>query len=214
MMQKPEPTVKPYPNGTSKTVGETATTNPTMTGNPTGATQSASTSGTPDNKLVQRAKDTAADVAGQAREQVTTKASAQKDRATEGLTSVATALRQTSEQLRSQDTGPVSQYVEQAADQVEKVTQYLQSKSVGEIVGEVERFARREPALFLGGAFALGLLGARFLKSSNRDGAYTRQLPPPQGAYTQRSDVYNTLQDFPGPGYGYDPTRRGGTGGF
>jgi hypothetical protein len=30
----------------------------------------------------------------------------------------------------------------------------------------VEDFARRNPAVFLGGAFALGLVGARFIKSS------------------------------------------------
>jgi hypothetical protein len=35
-------------------------------------------------------------------------------------------------------------------------------------VSEAEDFARRQPALFLGGAFALGLLGARFLKSSGQ----------------------------------------------
>ena len=30
----------------------------------------------------------------------------------------------------------------------------------------MERYARQQPALFLGGAFVLGLLGARFLKST------------------------------------------------
>jgi hypothetical protein len=35
------------------------------------------------------------------------------------------------------------------------------------MIQEVERFARRQPALFLGGAFTLGLIAARFLKSSS-----------------------------------------------
>ena len=35
-------------------------------------------------------------------------------------------------------------------------------------VSSTERFARREPLFFLGGAFVVGLLAARFLKSSER----------------------------------------------
>ena len=35
------------------------------------------------------------------------------------------------------------------------------------MLGDVGTFARREPAMFLGGAFVLGLLGGRFLKSSH-----------------------------------------------
>jgi hypothetical protein len=42
------------------------------------------------------------------------------------------------------------------------------------MVRNVEDFARRQPALFIGGAFMLGLLGARFLKSS-------AQTDPSQG---------------------------------
>jgi hypothetical protein len=48
------------------------------------------------------------------------------------------------------------------------VSNYLQNTDVSEMVDRTEEFARRRPALFLGGAFALGLLGARFLKSSRR----------------------------------------------
>jgi hypothetical protein len=52
------------------------------------------------------------------------------------------------------------------------------------MVGEVERFARRQPTLFLGIAVAVGFLAVRFLKSSGRmdEGAQIgyntdRQLP-------------------------------------
>ena len=34
------------------------------------------------------------------------------------------------------------------------------------MIGDVGDFARREPALFLGGAFVLGLMGGRFMKAS------------------------------------------------
>ena len=44
----------------------------------------------------------------------------------------------------------------------------LKNKDVTELLNDAQRLARRQPALFVGGAFALGLLGARFLKSSRR----------------------------------------------
>jgi hypothetical protein len=42
------------------------------------------------------------------------------------------------------------------------------------LVGDVENFARRQPALFIGGALALGILAARFLKSSSQQGSTMR----------------------------------------
>ena len=39
------------------------------------------------------------------------------------------------------------------------------------LLDDVEAFARREPAMFIGGAIAIGLLAARFLKSSRRSAA-------------------------------------------
>jgi hypothetical protein len=92
----------------------------------------------------------------------------QKGKAADGLGSMAQALRQSSEQLRQQNQdGAVSGYIATAADQVERLSGYLRSTKTKEIVANVERFARQQPALFVGGAFMLGILGARFLKSSS-----------------------------------------------
>jgi hypothetical protein len=43
---------------------------------------------------------------------------------------------------------------------------YLHGKDLDRIVGDVEHFARSQPLMFIGGAFGLGLLAARFLKST------------------------------------------------
>jgi hypothetical protein len=107
-------------------------------------------------------------VANEAGSKVVSGLDTQKSKAAEGLGSVAQALRQTSDDLRRKDEGPIHQYVASAADQVERFSGYLRSKNVNEMVSEVEDFARRQPALFLGSAFLLGLLGARFLKSSGQ----------------------------------------------
>jgi len=89
-----------------------------------------------------------------------------KARAVDQIDGVADAIRHTGEHLRSQDAGVISEYVEGAANRVELVSAYLRSRSLRDMTSDVERLARREPALFLGGAFVAGLLGGRFLKSS------------------------------------------------
>jgi uncharacterized protein YjbJ (UPF0337 family) len=117
-------------------------------------------------QVADQAQQAAGQVVDQARQQASARLVGQKDRAAEGLTSVAHALRQTSQQLRAQDQQAVTGYIESAASQVERMSNYLKQNDLGGLIDDVEQFARRQPALFLGGTFVLGLLGARFLKSS------------------------------------------------
>ncbi|XXY49995.1 hypothetical protein WME91_02450 [Sorangium sp. So ce269] len=150
--------------------------------------------------LLDEAKDAAGHVADQAREQVGTKLSSQKEKAAGTIGGIADAIRQTGDKLR--DTGPLPDMADRAADGVERVANYLQTRNVGDIVREVERFARREPAVFFGAAFALGLVGGRFLKSSSRRGSQTgdtyqtwdagreRDAGDYYGGYARRQEEY------------------------
>jgi hypothetical protein len=104
------------------------------------------------------------------RESATSQIGAQKNRATDGIGSVAQAVRQSSQQLRDQQHETIAQYVEQAAGQLERFANTLKDKSVGDLLSETQDLARRKPALFIGSAFALGLFGARFIKSSRPNG--------------------------------------------
>jgi hypothetical protein len=103
---------------------------------------------------------------GKVREQTNARLSSQKNRALDSVGGVTQAVRQTTQTLRDQRHDTVARYVEQAADQIDRVTRNLKNKDVGELVEDAQRLARRQPALFVGSAFAIGLLGARFLKSS------------------------------------------------
>jgi hypothetical protein len=111
-------------------------------------------------------KNLAGDVAGEAKKTAESGLAAGKKRATEGMASVANAIRKTGEHLRAEDQGGFTEYFDRAARQVDVASDYLQSRTIGDVIGDVEQFARREPALFLGGSFVAGLLGGRFLKSS------------------------------------------------
>jgi len=126
-------------------------------------------------------KHIAGDVADQARKSAGMQLSGEKDRAADGLGSVADALRQTGEHLGTQEKTGLHEYVVRAADQVEAASGCLKSRTPVQILGDVESLARREPALFLGGAFVVGLIGGRFLKSSCPNQAIVNGDPKAQG---------------------------------
>ena len=108
----------------------------------------------------------AAGIADKVRDRAAAQLNTQKDRATDGIGSVAQVAREATQHLRERQHDTVAGYVEQTADQLERFSQSLKNKDVRELVEDAQRLARRQPALFVGGAFALGLAGARFFKSS------------------------------------------------
>ncbi len=126
--------------------------------------------------VLNQAKDSASDVAGKvynvAADKATSKIDEQKTNLAQGLSSVADNIRQMGESLRGdQDPHGVAkmaaEYGDALADQVAKVSGYIEKKDLRGLVSDVEGFAHRNPALFLGAAFALGIAAARFLKSGN-----------------------------------------------
>jgi len=108
--------------------------------------------------LIDRVKDRAA-----------AQLSTQKDKATDGLGSVAQMVRQGTQQLRDQQHETLADYVGRAADQIDRLSQQLRDRDIGELVETAQNAARRRPAVFIGSAFALGVIGARFFKSSSTD---------------------------------------------
>ena len=106
------------------------------------------------------------------RDGATSQLTTQKDRVTDSLTSLAQAVRQSTESLRSNQQPAVAQYVEKAASQLERFSDRLRDRDVKDLVQDAQQFARRQPAIFIGAAFAAGLLAARFMKSSNNNSRY------------------------------------------
>ena len=111
---------------------------------------------------------------GELRQKVADAADAQKNRAADGLGGIADVARQTSEDLRGQNE-TLASWVNAASDQLRQMADRLRDRPATELAEELTRFARERPAVFLGGAFLLGLGVARLLKSSPQrawDGAY------------------------------------------
>jgi len=124
--------------------------------------------GTEASELGAGTKQLAEDFAEEARGRAQTKLSGGKERAALGLGTLAEALRSSGEQLRSDEQETLPEYLDGAAEKLERASDYLRYTDLSDVVHDVESFARREPALFVGGAFALGLIGGRFLKSSGK----------------------------------------------
>lgn len=119
-------------------------------------------------EVLEQAQQKAAPVLDEAQQKAKSKLEQGKEQAADHLGSVAQALHKSGAELQQGEQKAAGGYTVQAADKLEQISTHLRGSSVQQLVGEVEDFARREPTLFLSGAFALGVLGARFLKSSKQ----------------------------------------------
>jgi hypothetical protein len=108
----------------------------------------------------------------QARDRASSSLGESKGQFADQFGTVADALRRTTEHLRSEDQQRIAGLTETVARQIEQVANYLRTKDAVAMRNDLENLARRQPALMLGGALVLGLLGARFLKSSQRSSQF------------------------------------------
>jgi hypothetical protein len=118
-------------------------------------------------QVADQAQDKFGQLTEQARQQAKSQVGSQLDQAGEGLAHVAQAVTAVGRELREQDQAGLAQYTDQAAEQLDRLAGYLRTNDIDQVINQVQRFARRKPALFLGSTFVAGLLGARFLKTSS-----------------------------------------------
>ena len=82
-----------------------------------------------------------------------------------GIDQVAGSIRRVSTDLEGEQPA-IANAAQTAADQAERLAGYLRETDARQMVRTVEDVARRQPILFLGGAFLLGLAASRFLKAA------------------------------------------------
>lgn len=148
-------------------------------------------------QVVDQAKETAGQVAGQAKQQATSQLESQKERTVDTLVTVAQALRHTGQSLHEQEQTAVGGYIERAAERVETLSNYLRTRDVPALLVETQDVARRQPGLFLGGAIALGFIGARFLKSSGQRAISQRRTSSGYPATSSYSEARASLPRSP-----------------
>jgi len=162
-----------YGYGTSGT--GTGTTNPTNwqragEESQTGASGAATQVKEQAKGLASEAKQEVTGMASQAKEHVQNLVGERKDKAAEQIGSFASSLRDAARKLEDGEGGATAlgRYATTAADQVDRVSQYLRDRDLKSFVRDAETFARRHPDVFLGGTFIAGLILARFFKASDR----------------------------------------------
>jgi len=92
----------------------------------------------------------------------------QKERVATGLGDVAQMLTQSATTMRDQGQTGGSALADSLAQKIAKLSQTVHQKEIEEILADTEDFARRQPAVFLTISTLLGVLLARFLKSSGQ----------------------------------------------
>lgn len=147
----------------------------------------------------ERLKEKAQQVAGEARGQVETSLDKGRRRAASTLSGVAQSLVQSSEQTD----GATRSVVERAGRELQRFSDFIDNTPPREMYARAERFARQQPGLFLGGAFVLGLVAARFLKSSQSADDEERMRSERPSAERQRRRAPGFNRERPVPSY-YD----------
>ena len=116
-------------------------------------------------RLAAEGREKADELVHRAEDRARTRAAEEKGRVADGIRTVAEALRRGGEEL-PEDRRMYGRVVNAVADRAEELSRYLEEQDVDQMTRDARRFAREHTGVVLSGAFALGLLGARFMKSS------------------------------------------------
>jgi hypothetical protein len=110
-------------------------------------------------------KEKAREMGQKATERAQSAVSEQKERATSELGAVAFALRDAATRLEGENMMS-GRFVRSAAERLDDFSRRLESRDLNGLMWETRTWARRNPAMFMGAAVALGFLASRFLKAS------------------------------------------------
>ncbi|MEO1793281.1 MAG: hypothetical protein AAFU50_01580 [Pseudomonadota bacterium] len=117
-------------------------------------------------------KSDASELKSRAQDEAEHRASRAKDQAASTGKQAADVIRDTARSMDQQDFGQAGDYVRRFADSVDRISDDVRDRSVSELLETLQDTARRQPALFIGGAVLLGFAATRFLKSSEPDDSY------------------------------------------
>jgi hypothetical protein len=118
-------------------------------------------------ELAAQAKEQAQGLQSRATEQVRGQIDERSTKIGEQISSFGQALRAAGEQLQQDENGSGADAARRAAQQVDRVAEYLRGSSSDRLLSDAERFARQRPWVAGGLGLAAGFVAARFLKASS-----------------------------------------------
>lgn len=141
------------------------------------------------------------EIASQAGEKLMDTAEQQKRAGADFMTGVADAVRRAASEFE-EPAPQAAHYIRAAADQMNAVSDALRRRDIGQMLSDVQSFARRQPSAFLGASFLAGFAVTRFLRSSapaassGNGKSWADDMPEGYGAQPPGA---NTLRDMPPP---------------
>ena len=162
-----------------KTVRDSTFPDP-LTG--TDATATGNTDQHPLAEAGQQATQTAGHLAERAADLGLEQADHGRHLAAEGIETVARSIRRLSTEIAG-DQPAIANAATTVADQADRTAQFLNETDAREMISKVEDAARRQPLLFLGGAFVLGVATARFFKAAGQGNGRQGGMKSPPHAY-------------------------------
>lgn len=117
----------------------------------------------------------------------------QKEQTATHFESIAKALHRTADQLDSEGETLMGHYAGQTAATLDRMAGDLKRNDVSSVLGKVENYAREQPALFVGGALAAGILLSRFIRSSG-SAAMEERYAETHGYHARAQAEYGELE--------------------
>ncbi|MBA3843700.1 MAG: hypothetical protein H0X39_14000 [Actinobacteria bacterium] len=133
----------------------------------TNATDERTSGQSPAEQVKERVQEVAGQAKGQSREQLRAQINQRSTQAGEQVSSAATAMRRTGENLRGEGSDGVAKVLDGLAERGEQLGSYLSRADGDQILRDVEDVARKQPWLFVGGTAIVGFLASRFMKASS-----------------------------------------------
>jgi hypothetical protein len=145
----------------------------------------------PPNDALHNLQDDAKALFDTAREQGSEHLDEYRERAADEIENLARSATSAAEQLQDNDTLGLSHYITDVADGLGSFAGSLRGKSADELLQQVGRLARDNPALFLTGSIALGFGLSRFMRASAPDLAQPSSRDPAGGKASPRTDEFD-----------------------
>ena len=117
-------------------------------------------------RMKQKAAEITEAVTGTIREEAERLFDEQKGKAASKVGRYGKLIHQAAHALHAVKADGFADMVEGAADRVEHMNEYLEERTLAQVLEDVGEVARRHPGMMLGGLFLAGFAGARFLKAS------------------------------------------------
>jgi hypothetical protein len=130
----------------------------------TGATAVMDTARDEGRAVTDAARQETSRLANEARRELRDQSQAQVERLAGGVRDLGRQLHRMAEG-EGRPEGPVADLVREAAGRADGLAQRIESEGIDGLVFDIKQFARRRPGMFLGGAFAVGIVAGRMFRN-------------------------------------------------